>query len=247
MNNIGFGIFCFGEEFYYKGAADKIKRILNEGYHCYVLTENPDYFNTRFSSMYIHTIQYDRSFKSYADKMILPKYILKQHQIAILLDADMDIKDSNVFKELKTYEFKDGITFIDTLINHKARRGFVKELIDPGNAEWTSYINYIKTIYPDYGELETMWEYFLVINKTGFNSEKFYKLYEKLQLAKEFSDLPLNKTVNGAGEGISIQISAKLSDSTIQKDIVLYEFLKEKIKSLSKIHTPLHQQPEWMK
>lgn len=247
MNNIGFGIFCFGEEFYYKGAYDKIKRILNDGYHCYVLTENPDYFTQRFSSMYLHLISYDRSFKSYADKMILPKYILKQHQIAILIDADSEIIDPILFNDLKKYPFKYGITYIDTLINHRAKKEFVKDLIGSDNPEWSPYINYVNKHYQNYGELETMWEYFLVINKTGFNADRFYKHYERLQVAKEFSDLGLNKPINGAGEGISIQIAAKLSDSDIQKDIVLFEILKGKIKSLSKKHTPLNEQPNWMR
>ena len=30
MNNIGFGIFCFGERYYYKGALEKIKEILKK-------------------------------------------------------------------------------------------------------------------------------------------------------------------------------------------------------------------------
>ena len=47
MNNIGFGIFCFGEEYYYKGTVEKINNILNGGYHCYILTENTDFFTTK--------------------------------------------------------------------------------------------------------------------------------------------------------------------------------------------------------
>mgnify|MGYP000129374598 FL=1 len=76
MNNIGFGIFCFGEEYYFNGTFDKIRNILNEGYHCYILTDTPEKFTTKYSSSLLHIIQYDRTFKSYADKMILPKYIL---------------------------------------------------------------------------------------------------------------------------------------------------------------------------
>jgi hypothetical protein len=92
-----------------------------------------------------------------------------------------------------------------------------------------------------------MWEYFLVINKVGFKSNQFYNQYEKLQIAKEFADLPLNKEVNGAGEGISIQISAKLSDSDIQRDMELYEMLKDKMLSISRRHTRMEFWPDWMK
>ena len=31
MNNIGFGIFCFGEDYYYRGTKEKIKQLLNVG------------------------------------------------------------------------------------------------------------------------------------------------------------------------------------------------------------------------
>ena len=52
MNNIGFGIFCFGEDYYYQGTFDKIRNILNEGYHCYILTDTPDKFTTKYSSSF---------------------------------------------------------------------------------------------------------------------------------------------------------------------------------------------------
>ena len=126
MNNIGFGIFCFGEDYYYQGTFDKIRNILNGGYHCYILTDTPEKFTTKYSSSFLHIIQYDRTFKSYADKMILPKHILKKHDISILLDADTHVTDFSFLKDLKTYEFKYGISYIDTLLNHKSKKEFVK-------------------------------------------------------------------------------------------------------------------------
>ena len=247
MNNIGFGIFCFGEEYYYKGTIEKIKKILNEGFHCYVLTENPDYINRYFSSMYLHVIEYNREFKSYADKMLLPKHILKQHQIAILIDADTHIKDYSFLRTLKTHSFKEGISYIDTLLNHKSKREFVKDLISPEQIEWKTYCEYVNKIFPNYGELETMWEYFLIINKSGFNSKNFYSHLEKLQIVKEYSDIDFNKDVNCAGEGISINISSRLSNTPIQRDLDLYEILKDKMESVSRRYTPPHLWPDWMK
>ncbi len=246
MNNIGFGIFCFGEEYYYKGTYEKIKYILNEGYHCYVLTENTEYFTKRFTNSYVHTISYDRTFKSYSDKMILPKHILKNHDYCILIDADTHIKDYSFLKELKNYEFKQGISYVDTLKNHSANREFVKELVNIDSPEWKPYHDYAKKIYPSYGDFQTMWEYFLVINKVGFNHH-FYNHYEKLQLVKEYSDLSMNKEINGAGEGISIHISAKLSETNIQRDMVLYETIKDKMLSISRRHTRPEFWPDWMK
>lgn len=247
MNNIGFGIFCFGEEYYYKGTFDKIRNILNEGYHCYVLTDTPDEFTTKYSSSFLHVIQYDRNFKSYADKMILPKYILKKHDISILIDADTHVTDFTFLKKLKNYEFKNGITYIDTLLNHKSKREFVKDLIQPTQVEWNNYYSYAESILPSFVEFETMWEYFLVINKNGFNQDTFYNHYEKLQIMKESCDVKLDKEVNGAGEGISIQISAKLSNTQIQKDLSLYEMLNDKMISISRRYTPRELWPEWMK
>jgi len=247
MNNIGFGIFCFGEEYYFKGTLDKINHILNEGYHCYILTDNPEYFTTRYSSSFLHVIQYDRNFKSYSDKMILPKYILRKHNIGILIDADTHITDYSFLESLKTYSFNKGVSYIDTLLNHNAKKGIVKDLINETNPEWKIYVEYASKLYPPFFNFETMWEYFLVINKDGFDSDSFYYYYEKLQVVKEYSDLPLKKEISGAGEGISIQISSKLSNSEIQRDLRLYEMLKDKMVSVSRRYTPRELWPEWMK
>lgn len=246
MNNIGFGIFCFGEEYYYKGTYDKINHILNEGYHCYILTDTPENFTSKYTYP-VHIIQYDRTFKSYSDKMILPKHILKNHDICILIDADTHITDYSFFKELKNYTFKYGISYIDTLKNHTSRREFVKDLITIDNPEWSSYHTYASKLYSPYGEYETIWEYFLVINKLGFNEKRFYNYYEKLQIAKEYSDLSVNKDVSGAGEGISIRLSARLSETQIERDLTLYELLKNKMISVSKRYTPKNLWPDWMK
>jgi hypothetical protein len=245
MNNIGFGIFCFGDDFYYKGTRDKINYILDEGYTCYVLTENTNEFTHKWSPHQINLIEYKRSFKSYHDKLILVKHVLKNHDICILIDADTHIKDFSFLYEFKKYDFKEGISYIDTLLNHPAKREFVKDIV-LDTPEWNSYKLYAETILPSYGGLETIWEYFLVINKSGFNQDSFFENYEKLQIAKEFSELRMNKQVSGAGEGISIAISSKLSNTNIQKDLYLYELLKDKMISVSRRHTPRDLWPKWM-
>jgi len=247
MNNIGFGFFCFGEEYYYKGTAEKINKILENGFHCYVLTENPEYFQKKYTPSFVHTIEYNRSFKSYADKMILPKYILKNHDVVVMIDADTHITDYSFIKDLKNYTFKPGISHTDTLENHKCKKAWVKDLIMANHPEWNSYHTYANKIYPNYGDFATIWEYFLVINKNGFNQDTFYQHYEKLQLAKEFSDLSMNKEINGAGEGISMQIAAKLSETEINRDLDLYDLLKDKMVSVSRRYTRPEFWPDWMK
>jgi hypothetical protein len=248
MVNIGFGIFCFGEEHYYKGTIEKINNIINFDYDCFILTENIDYFKEAFiNTEYIHFCHYDREYKSYHDKMSLVNIVLKNHDIVILIDADTYIKDYSFLSDLRGFNFKEGITYIDTLLNHNARRKFVKELINKESDEWKPYINYVSKLYPDFGEFETMWEYFLIINKNGFNSKKFYYFYERLQLAKEFSDLPYKKVVNGAGEGISIQVAGKLSETNVERDLILYDMLKNKMTSLSKRFIRPELWPDWMK
>lgn len=246
MNNIGFGIFCFGKNYYYRGTFEKIDKILEKGYPVYILTEIPEIFEKKYTNNEIHLIRYTREIKSYHDKMILPKYILKNHDISILIDADTHITDYSFLNQLKDYSFKLGITYVDTLLNHSAKREFVKELVN-NNQEWELYNESAEKMYPPYLDFETIWEYFLVINNEGFNSRDFYKVYEKLQLIKDYSDLELNKDVCGAGEGISIQISSQLSNTTIQKDLNLYEIIKDKMLSVSRRHTPQHLWPNWMK
>ena len=68
-----------------------------------------------------------------------------------------------------------------------------------------------------------------------------------MQLAKEFSDLSLNKEINGAGEGISIQIAAKLSQVNVERDFELYNKLKDKMVSVSRRYTRPEFWPDWMK
>lgn len=247
MNNIGFGIFCFGEEYYYNGTVEKINKILENGFHCYILTENPEFFEKKYTPSFVHTIPYNRTYKSYADKMILPKYILKNHDIVIMIDADTHITDYSFIRELKNYTFKPGISYIDTLENHKAKKAWVKDLLVTDSQEWNAYHTYANRIFPNYLEFPTLWEYFLVINKDGFNEDTFYSYYEKLQLAKEFCDLPMNKEINGAGEGISIQIASKLSETNIERDMDLYNLLKDKMISISRRHTRREFWPDWMK
>jgi hypothetical protein len=235
MNNIGFGIMCFGDDYFYQGTNDKINEILNFGFSCYVLTDTPNLIYNKYAK----TIPYYKSYKSYHDKLILPKYILQDHDIAIVLDADVKIKDYSFLRDLKTFEFKPGISYIDTLLNHGAKKEFVKDF-QLKEEQWGPYIKYAEQIYPNYGELETIWEYFMVVNNNGFNHYEFYNFYEKLQLTKDFSDLQFNKKVNGAGEGISTAISALLSQTSIQRDMDLYNLMKKYTDGDSRRHVPTH-------
>ncbi len=244
MNNIGFGIFCFGQDYYYKGTKEKIKQLLDVDLPVYVLTEKPEEF---IEYPQVHVIQYNRHLKSYSDKMILPKYILKNHDICILLDADTYVTDYSFLDLLKTYNFKKSVSYIDTLLNHSAKKEFVKDLVNETNPEWKTYVEYATKLYPQFGEHETLWEYFLIINKDGFDMDSFYYYYEKLQLTKEYSDLPLKKEVSGAGEGISIQISCKSANIEIQRDLELYKLLEGKMVSISRKYTPQHLWPNWMR
>jgi hypothetical protein len=66
------------------------------------------------------------------------------------------------------------------LLNHSAKKEFVKDF-QLKEDQWGPYIKYAEQIYPNYGELETIWEYFMVINNNGFNHYEFYNFYEKLQ------------------------------------------------------------------
>lgn len=228
-NDIGFGIFCFGEDYYYKGAYEKAQQIIDAGYECYILTETPSYFKDISNSLKI--IPYYRSYKSYHDKLILPRYILKDSQICILLDADLEIKDYSFLEDLRHYDFKEGVSYIDVLLNHPERKECVKEL-NLCSREWDEYRSYCEHICPQFKTFKLIWEYFLVINKNGFNSD-FYLHYDKLQVKKESCHLLMNNKVNAPGEGVSITISSVLSNTNIQRDLELYNIIKDKMSSVS--------------
>lgn len=238
MNDIAFGIFCFGEEYYYQGTLDKIKVLQTNGFDCYVLTDEPNRFNCK-------TITYNRDYKSYHDKMILVKEIIKTHKICILLDADLHITDYSFLDDLRTYNFKNGITYVDTLLSHPANKKTVGD-IQMNNSEWIHYYNYSKNKLNILEELETIWEYFLIINNENFNSNKFFLEYEKLQIVKEFCDLNSTKDVKAPGEGISINVASKISNNQIQKDETLGYLLKDKMVSVSRRFTPKENWPNWM-
>ena len=99
MNNIGIGIFCFGDDYYFRGTKEKVEHIKEYGLSCHILTDRPDLFD-------VDTIPYNRSFHSYHDKLLLPKHILTKHDICVLIDADIYIKDYSFLDTLKTYNFK---------------------------------------------------------------------------------------------------------------------------------------------
>ncbi len=231
MNNFGLGIMCFGKEEYFVDTKIKLKELIKSNISCYILTDNPNYF----SEFNVNIILYDRKIKSYHDKILLMKHITKLHDICVLLDADVSIIDNSYLDVLKNYEFKNGITYIDTLFNHPAKKRYIKDIsMNPENIDWYNYRKYVEKIYPQYGELETIYEYFLVINKKSV-SDIFYKTYEKLQTVKESCDITsYDNNVIGAGEGLSLQISANVSNTEIRKDEQLFEILKSKIKNVNR-------------
>jgi len=222
---------CFGKEEYFVDTKIKLKELINKNISCYVLTDNPNYF----SEFNVNIILYDRKIKSYHDKILLIKQITKLHDICVLLDADVSIIDNSYLDVLKNYEFKNGITYIDTLFNHPAKKRYIKDIsMNPENIDWYNYRKYVEKICPQYGELETIYEYFLVINKKSV-SDIFYKTYEKLQTVKESCDITsYDNNVIGAGEGLSLQISANVSNTEIRKDEQLFEILKSKIKNVNR-------------
>jgi len=227
MNDIGFGILCFGDDYYYRGAKEKMEKIMRAGFKCVILTDNPNYFPCQY-------IYYGREVKSYHDKMILVKDILSTNDICILIDADAQINDYSFLDDLKTYKFKDGISYIETLFEHPEEKSFVKEL-NFTRPEWFEYGKYAESILPTFTELPLMWEYFLVINPTIVNDlRNFVITYEKLQIIKEFCDIRAKKVILGNGEGVSISIAADLSNIPYQKDNELYSLIGNKLSNTSK-------------
>jgi len=246
MNDIAIGIMCFGDDHYYQGAQEKLENIrVNSGIPCYILTDDFDKIKFTSPNDYHRSLRYNREFKSYYDKMMLVKEILKHHNICILIDADTHITDYSFLHNLKKHNFKPGISYPDVLLNHPEKKEYVIEL-DLDSLEWRGYDEYARSLYPEYGDFELIWEYFMVFNKEGFNQKEFYRHYEKLQIVKEFYGLPLKKEVNGAGEGVSISISSKLSDTMCQRDHVLYDIIKDKMVNVSRKHTRKENWPKWM-
>jgi hypothetical protein len=246
MNNIGFGIFCFGDEFYFDGTKNKIKNILDKGFICYVLTDNSDYFNKHYSTNRLKIIQYKKEIKSYHDKMILPKHILENHNICILIDADVEIFDYSFFTNFKTYSFLDGISYIETLHTHPSKMDVISK-IDMSTEEWNYYNQYCKSLNIDISNQPTIWEYFLVINKNGFNQNLFYRFYERLQIAKDFCNLNGKKEISGMGEGVSITIASILSNTKLTLDENLFKLVQNKMVSVSRKFTNPNNLPDWIK
>ena len=223
MNEIVIGIMCFGDDYYLNHTKLKLEEFINHDLTCYVLTDKPAAFN----DFNVNIVKYDRSIKSYHDKIILVKHILKYHNICVLIDADMFIFKPTFFDILKNYKYKKGITYIDTLKSHSFGKQFIREIqMNPENVDWYNYRKYVEKIYPEYDDLETIYEYLIVFNREGLNNG-FYRIYEQLQTIKESCDImSKEKEVNGAGEGVSIHISAKVTNCQIQRDEELYESLK---------------------
>lgn len=245
MENIGFGIMCFGEEKYFRGTVEKLKNLLDKDYYCYVLTDKPDYFIQQFWGKRLEIIPYKRDFKSYYDKISIVKTIHEKHDIAILMDADLHVIDYQLFEKLSRYDFKEGVSYVDTLLNHTAKFKTVGD-IPMGANEWVEYKKYVTDLYPSINDVETLWEYFIVFNKNGFNPTKFFNTYEKLQVVKEFCDVKLNKDVSGAGEGISISVSCLVNNILISKDLRLVTLTKNTLKPIT-IHTPTIEIPRYLK
>lgn len=226
MNKIIIGIMCFGDERYFYQTEHKITNLKDKGISCYVLTDNPLFFN----QLKVTTIYYGRNLKSYHDKIILVKNILNDSDICVLIDADTIVTDYSMFDDLLNYNFEKGISYIDTLKSHRCGYEFISNIqMNPENIDWYNYRKYVEKIYPQYNDLETIYEYLIVFNKDGLN-EEFFKIYEQLQALKEACELlSKEREVHGAGEGVTIHISAKATNSQIQRDKNLYNILNNKI------------------
>ncbi len=225
-NKIGFGILCFGNEKYFDSTIHKVNKLLNLGFKCYVLTDNPDFFHKKYTPFALKIIDYKRQFKSYHDKIILVKEILLEQDIAIIVDADMDI-DLKSMLELKKYNFKDGITYIENLSNHRIKKSTIKDMDLMLKNDWKMYYAYVNSKIGEFLNRETIWEYFLVFKKYDYSD--FYNWYEKLQIIKEYCDVLENKNIVGAGEGITISVCSMISEVPLQKDLELYVKLKNSI------------------
>ena len=245
MENIGFGIMCFGKDLYFKGTEEKLKNILEKGYKCYVLTDDTEYFLKKFWGMGLELIPYKRNYKSFYDKVSLFKNIHEHHDIAVLLDADLHITDYSLFDKLSKYDFKEGVSYVDTLWNHTAKFKTVGD-IPMGSDEWFEYKKYVTSIYPNVDSVETIWEYFIVFNKKGFHQENFFSEYEKLQVVKEFCDVKLNKEVSGAGEGVSVSVSCLKNNIPIELDRRLMTITERSLKPITR-HTPTKEIPDYLK
>ncbi len=216
MNNIGIGIMCFGADKYFEHTHMLINTFAD--IDTYILTDNPSRFSEKQN-----IIKYNRFVNSYHDKIILVKEILKHCDTCILLDADALIKDPTVVNDLLNHSFQEGITYIDNLKN------MTYETIGDIQAteRWNLYLDYAKKIYPEYHHLETIHEYFLVFKRNIKND--FFNTYEKLQIVKEYCDIKCGKEILGAGEGISLQIAANITDTQIRKDEGLNKIIQNKI------------------
>ena len=224
---------CFGEEYYFNHIKSKLNQFKDKKITCFILTDKPNEF-VGYSNIY--TIFYTRKLKSYHDKMLLVKKILDWNELCVLIDADLLIKNYSVIDTLLTYQFKKGITYIDTLKNHRCKFEFISEIqMNPENIDWYNYRKYVEKIYPEYNSLETIYEYLMVFNKDGLNDD-FFKTYETLQVLKEACEImSKERIVHGGAEGVSIHISAKITNTQIQRDEELFELVKDKVQNINKL------------
>jgi hypothetical protein len=168
--------------------------------------------------------------------MLLIKKILDWNDICVLMDADLLIKDYSIIDTLQNYQFKKGITYIDTLKNHRCKYEFISDIqMNPENIDWYNYRKYVEKKCPRYNDLETIYEYLMVFNKDGFNND-FFKTFETLQVLKESCEImSKERLVHGGAEGVSTHISAKITGTKIQRDEELFELIKDKIENINRL------------
>ena len=143
-NKIGFGILCFGDEKYFKGTIRKLNNLMELGYKCYVLTDNPKFFYPKYSPFLLNVIDYKKEVKSYHDKIILVKEILMDMDVAIIVDADMKYSvDFKVLKKLKNYNFKEGVSYLENLTNHKIGTSKIGEMNLMLKNDWKMYFEHV--------------------------------------------------------------------------------------------------------
>lgn len=243
INNIGFGFLCFGDNLYFRGTEEKIIKLTEMGFTCYILTDNPSYFKNHN----VYLINYKKELKSYSDKIsIIKNMFFEKHNIGIIIDSDSNVISYGWVEFIKNYNFKKGISYIDTLSNHRSKKKYINQLNLNSN-EWKQYYELGSSIYENFENNDLIWEYVLVFNKEGFKMSYFFETYSKLQKIRETIDVSMGKKILGAGEGISLTISCLKNEIPLQFDEELSNVLKKEIKPISLRYTPKNEWPTWMK
>lgn len=230
MNELIIGLVAVGEQ-HSQRAKILINQILNITYVDFIiLTNQPDIFDDIPS---LNIILYKKEIFSYHDKLIIFEEGFKIKECVLLLDADHVVRESNQLLNIDLTSLSSGV-YPQLIWKHPvdcSLQNFILGKVDrvPYGIEYKKHCDDLGLLIDDAMLIQ---ESFILIKKDK-NTQKLISIWKQLADFCNNKDKERNQCLLGYGEGYSIGVAIKNSNSNIFENIPQIQNLYSSFKHLA--------------